>query len=593
MSIQSEITLLQGTKKEIRNAIMEKGVTVSPSDLFSSYPTRISQISMTPGDKDTLFRSMIERTETSLVIPTGTEVIRYGGFTHYDTLASITIPDTVTTIEDAVFVASGLTSVTIPKNVTSIGSDALRGCSSLASITVNAETPPTLGTRAFDNTNDCPILVPEDSVEAYRTAWSQYADRIQAIPVPAMKWVSLDGTQEISVACEDLETSGTFGNTDRTTADPDNLMSTVDGSAEIGNCVTELGNASFNGCSSLINIYIPNSVKKIGSGVFQFCSKLASINIPDSVTTIGYLAFGDCTSLTDIVIPSSVKNIGSIILKGCTSLASITVDNTVPPSLSLFKDSFDGTNDCPIYVPSGSLETYLANSSWAVYKDRLFERGVAKWTEQSFECEVDETDTKTGMVTVVEKDTNPSSPSYNQTRSRTYEDERCSSTQSFIKITSLDAVTSGKYLIVDTANNIALNASLIASTTSTTNGINAFGDHISVGITDDTIEATDTTLNAAVDYDGSNLTWTDENTGIYYLSPPNTDSYTNFNTSTSYPQGSVTPYLNTTNGGITFKASYLSMAIALFTRSSNKSKFRWQPTKTDSPFANMALFKLN
>jgi hypothetical protein len=158
----------------------------------------------------------------------------------------------------------------------------------------------------------------------------------------------------------------------------------------------------------------------------------------------------------------------------------------------------------------------------------------------------------------------------------------------------LDEATSGKYLIVDTANNIALNASLIASTTSTANGINAFGNHISVGITDDTIEATDTTLNAAVDYDGENktLSWTDENTRIYYLWPANTGA--NFNTSTSNPQNSVTPYLNTTNGGITFKASNSSTrAIALFTNTSNNSKFRWQPTNTDSNFDNVALFKLN
>ena len=39
MSIQSEITLLQNTKKNLKSAIMEKGVTVYPSDIFSTYPT--------------------------------------------------------------------------------------------------------------------------------------------------------------------------------------------------------------------------------------------------------------------------------------------------------------------------------------------------------------------------------------------------------------------------------------------------------------------------------------------------------------------------------------------------------------------------
>ena len=34
----------------------------------------------------------------------------------------------------------------------------------------------------FKDTNSCPIYVPGGSVDAYRTAWSEYADRIQAIP---------------------------------------------------------------------------------------------------------------------------------------------------------------------------------------------------------------------------------------------------------------------------------------------------------------------------------------------------------------------------------------------------------------------------
>jgi hypothetical protein len=35
----------------------------------------------------------------------------------------------------------------------------------------------------FADTNDCPIYVPADSVDAYKAAenWSQYAKRIQAI----------------------------------------------------------------------------------------------------------------------------------------------------------------------------------------------------------------------------------------------------------------------------------------------------------------------------------------------------------------------------------------------------------------------------
>ena len=98
---------------------------------------------------------------------------------------SITIPDSVTSIGNTAFYfCSGLTSINIPSGVTSIGSDAFNGCRSLTSVTVNATTPPTLpNVNVFNNTNNCPIYVPSESVDAYKAAtnWSTYASRIQPI----------------------------------------------------------------------------------------------------------------------------------------------------------------------------------------------------------------------------------------------------------------------------------------------------------------------------------------------------------------------------------------------------------------------------
>ena len=92
------------------------------------------------------------------------------------------IPNTVTCIVGwAFYYCYDLTSIEIPNSVTSIGDYAFEGCSSLTSIILNATTPPSIGDRVFDDTNNCPIYVPAGSVEAYKTAWSEYADRIQAI----------------------------------------------------------------------------------------------------------------------------------------------------------------------------------------------------------------------------------------------------------------------------------------------------------------------------------------------------------------------------------------------------------------------------
>lgn len=123
---------------------------------------------------------------TSITIPDSVTSIGNGAFASCG-LTSITIPDSVTAIGGTAFLASiGLTSVTIGNGVTSIGQRAFYWCSGLTSITIMAINPPTLDKADAFNTflTDCPIYVPAESVEAYKAAtnWSSLANRIFAIP---------------------------------------------------------------------------------------------------------------------------------------------------------------------------------------------------------------------------------------------------------------------------------------------------------------------------------------------------------------------------------------------------------------------------
>lgn len=236
--------------------------------------------------------------------------ISHSSFAYCDYITSVTIPDSVTIIEDgwtylpagecgAFEGCTGLISITIPDSVTTIGKNAFKGCTSLTSITI-PDSVTTIGENAFGGCTGLTNMV--------------YANGCTAI---------------------DLFNKGCSGLT----------------SITIPDSVTSIGNSAFSGCSNLTGITIPNSVTNIGNDAFWGCSSLNSIIIPDSVTSIEARTFCYCTNLTSVTIPDSVTNIGDDAFAGCTNLNSITIPNSVTRiGFGAFEDCdaviyFTGTED--------------------------------------------------------------------------------------------------------------------------------------------------------------------------------------------------------------------------------------------------------
>jgi hypothetical protein len=111
----------------------------------------------------------------------------------------------------------------------------------------------------------------------------------------------------------------------------------------IGNSVTSIGDNAFNGATSLISvIFTPTSIlSSIGFSTFESCTVLTSITIPNSVTSISNYAFKSCTSLTSITIPNSVTSIGENAFETCTALTSVTLP-TNPLYISISTGMFFG-----------------------------------------------------------------------------------------------------------------------------------------------------------------------------------------------------------------------------------------------------------
>ena len=199
-----------------------------------------------------------------VILGDGVEV---GDFAFYccESLTSINLPSTMTSIGTHAFSTNLLTSITIPESVTSIGNSVFSGCYNLTSISI-PEGVTSIGDYMF---NGCTSLT--------------------SINIP--KGVTSIGRGSF-VGCTSLT------------------------SFNIPEGVTSIGERAFEGCTSLTSINIPKGVTSIGENAFNYCTSLTSINLPSTLISIDNLVFKECTSLTSIYSYNTVApTIGTDVFK--------------------------------------------------------------------------------------------------------------------------------------------------------------------------------------------------------------------------------------------------------------------------------------
>ncbi len=171
----------------------------------------------------------------SVVLPKSLKKIEGETFASCPVLTSLTIPDNVTEIGTSLcWNSKALKEVKLSKNLTIIPQDTFRGCEALETVEI-PDGVTEIGNNAFSNCHSLKTMVLPDSV-------------------------------------------------------------------------TTVGAEVFAECISLKSLKLSENLTEIGRSFCHACVKLKSISIPDSVTEIGWYAFYDCISLTKIEVSDNITD---------------------------------------------------------------------------------------------------------------------------------------------------------------------------------------------------------------------------------------------------------------------------------------------
>ena len=324
------------------------GMTTIPAGTFTDHQRLINvsiPASVTKIEEDAFFGcSQLE----TVTFPENSELTEIGkrAFSHCKSLKSINIPDGITEIGLGAFEScTGLASVTIPYGVTTIHSYAFSGCESLESIEI-PDTVTHIDAWAFKWTGLKSVTIPRyvsacegAFIECQQLASVKVAEGNLYYKVVDDVLYSKDGKRLIVYP---------GGKQDKTFAVPFGVESVANfaycralESVYIPSSVTALGD--FGNCTSLKTVTFAENCEFTGlNSNFLGCTALTEIVLPKSVTHISYKTFADCSNLISVTIPDSVTEIGDYAFSNCQALSSIIFKGSVAQWNAItFADSWD------------------------------------------------------------------------------------------------------------------------------------------------------------------------------------------------------------------------------------------------------------
>ncbi|MBP5373133.1 MAG: leucine-rich repeat protein, partial [Clostridia bacterium] len=291
-------------------------------------------------------------------------------FSSFQSLKSVTLPDTMKTIDEAAFKdCAELTEIDLGKNLTTIGDSAFYGCSSLKNVSLPASIE-SIGTDAFFGCNSL-------NYNEYGNAY--YLGRVDN---PILCLVKADPASENfevlsptklicgkafeECGCTSIIIPETVLNLDTEIFSYCRNLIEITVSEKNPNYYSREG-ILFSKITDAIlyipidthgRLVLPDSIRYIDDQAFSGRSEITEVVIPDSVSTIGQNAFTGCTELRKVTLGKALTDIKDYAFLGCSKLESIEIPDTLT---TLGRDVFDGC-DGLIYNEYGGAN-YLGNEA--------------------------------------------------------------------------------------------------------------------------------------------------------------------------------------------------------------------------------------
>ena len=121
---------------------------------------------------------------------------------------------------------------------------------------------------------------------------------------------------------------------------------------------------TFKYCYDVTSVTIPSSVSEIGECSFVGCSSLKEINLSGGIKRIGMWAFFRC-GLEKLIIPNNITHVGRCVFQDCNSLKEVIIEEGDEPIY------FEGGNwSFGVFADCSAIEKAIINRKYTFYDFR-------------------------------------------------------------------------------------------------------------------------------------------------------------------------------------------------------------------------------